>query len=525
MAIRITGMNSGLDTESIISELVSAKSAKKTSLVKAQTKLSWKQEAWKTLNSKIYSFYTSKLSDMRFSDVYKQKKTTVSDASVASVVTGAGTSDGVQTLKVDDLARSGYLTGGVISKTDGTDVSSDTTMSELMGLGADESATISIKVGNKETRDISLNGSSKVSDVIAQLKSAGVNASFDSTNQRIFVSATSTGSAAEFSLKGSDTNGIKALASMGILTDNKGDAAYAAEVAAAGVKFSDDASLGTKAAARNAAQDAKIVLNGATFTSSSNTFEVNGLTITALAESDKEVTLTTATDYDGVYDSIKNFLSSYNTLINEISKLYGAESADDYEPLTSEEKEAMSESEIEDWEEKIKSALLRKDSTLGTLKDTMVNAMQKGFKVSGETYYLSSFGINTASYFDADKNERNALHIDGDEDDSYCSDKENKLKAMIASNPEAVMGFFQELTNNLYSELQNKMSKTSLSSAMTFYNDIEMKEEYDEYTEDIKDQEERIADFEDRWYSKFSAMEVALAQMQSKTNAVSSMLG
>ena len=40
MTIRITGMNSGLDTESIITELVSAQSAKKNSLVKAQTKLS-----------------------------------------------------------------------------------------------------------------------------------------------------------------------------------------------------------------------------------------------------------------------------------------------------------------------------------------------------------------------------------------------------------------------------------------------------------------------------------------------------
>ena len=41
MPIRITGMNSGLDTESIITELVKAKSVKKDSLVKAKTKLEW----------------------------------------------------------------------------------------------------------------------------------------------------------------------------------------------------------------------------------------------------------------------------------------------------------------------------------------------------------------------------------------------------------------------------------------------------------------------------------------------------
>ena len=43
MTIRVTGMNSGLDTESIITQLVSAQSLKKDSYTKAQTKLSWKQ--------------------------------------------------------------------------------------------------------------------------------------------------------------------------------------------------------------------------------------------------------------------------------------------------------------------------------------------------------------------------------------------------------------------------------------------------------------------------------------------------
>ena len=55
MAIRITGMNSGLDTESIIQELASARSIKVQSIEKSKTKLSWKIDAWKGLNTKIYS--------------------------------------------------------------------------------------------------------------------------------------------------------------------------------------------------------------------------------------------------------------------------------------------------------------------------------------------------------------------------------------------------------------------------------------------------------------------------------------
>ena len=56
MPIRITGMNSGLDTEALVSELVSAYRKKTEKYTKAQTKLSWKQDAWKSLNKKVVSF-------------------------------------------------------------------------------------------------------------------------------------------------------------------------------------------------------------------------------------------------------------------------------------------------------------------------------------------------------------------------------------------------------------------------------------------------------------------------------------
>lgn len=71
MPIRITGMYSGLDTEAIISELVSAQSVKKSKYVKEQTKLSWKMDAWKALNTKIYNFYTNTLDNMRWQAVRK----------------------------------------------------------------------------------------------------------------------------------------------------------------------------------------------------------------------------------------------------------------------------------------------------------------------------------------------------------------------------------------------------------------------------------------------------------------------
>ena len=53
MAMRLSGLMSGMDTDSVIQELVAARQTKVDNAKKAQTKLSWKQDAWKSLNTKL----------------------------------------------------------------------------------------------------------------------------------------------------------------------------------------------------------------------------------------------------------------------------------------------------------------------------------------------------------------------------------------------------------------------------------------------------------------------------------------
>ena len=84
MTIRMSGMVSGMDTESLVSAMVSTYVSKKEKYQKAQTKLSYKQDAWKALNTKVYSLYSS-ISSLRFSSAYSMKKTTVSDATKAAM--------------------------------------------------------------------------------------------------------------------------------------------------------------------------------------------------------------------------------------------------------------------------------------------------------------------------------------------------------------------------------------------------------------------------------------------------------
>lgn len=495
MAMRITGMMSGMDTESIIQELVAARRTKVDDAVKAQTKLEWKQDAWKGLNTKLKNLMSKYVNNMRFESAYSKRTTKVSNEAVASVITGENAVNGVQELKVNQLAKTAYLTGTELKGADGEKL---TALSKLSDINSEfKGGFIDVTIGG-ETKTIELAEDATISGVLTELKNLGLNANFDEKNQRFFVSAKESGEQNNFVLN--DTGEV--LKTLGL---SVADGAKKIE-----------------------GQDAKIELNGAEFSSNTNVFDINGLTITAhsTTSADETVTITTQDDVDGIYDMVKNFLKEYNAIINEMDKLYNADSARGFEPMTDEEKEAVSESEAEKYEQKIKDALLRRDSNLSTISSTLKEVMMSGVEVNGKTMYLSNFGIETMGYFEAADNEKNAYHIAGDPDDEAYSGKADVLKGMIASDPQTVISFFSQLSRNLYDKM-DKLSKSveGYRSYGSFFDDKKMKEDYDDYSRKITDLEDKLTAYEDKWYAKFSEMETAMAKMQSNANAVTSLLG
>lgn len=146
MPVRLTGLNSGLDTEALVSELVSAYRTKTQKYTKAQTKLTWKQSAWSALNTKINNFYKS-VGNLRFTSAYKMKKASVSDATKASVSVSSAAVNGTQTLEITQTAKAGYLTGAKLGK--GTNGST-----KLSDLGITEDSTISVTAGGKTSNII-----------------------------------------------------------------------------------------------------------------------------------------------------------------------------------------------------------------------------------------------------------------------------------------------------------------------------------------------------------------------------------
>ena len=139
----------------------------------------------------------------------------------------------------------------------------------------------------------------------------------------------------------------------------------------------------------------------------------------------------------------------------------------------------------------------------------------------GKNYALSSFGIMTST----DYHEGGLLHIYGDPDDSVYSSQDDKLKKAIEDNPDALIATLTDVFGNLRKVMSDKMAGTKNSSALTFYDDIKMKNDVKEYEKDIKSWEDKLAEIEESYYKKFTAMETALAKLQSQQSSLAGLFG
>lgn len=687
MPIRLSGIASNMDTDSIVKELMNAQSLKKTKIDNKITKLQWTKDIWKDMNSKIYKFYTGSLSKLKTQGSYATKKATSTNESKVTVKAGAGAATGSHNVQVKQLASAQYVTGVKL----GDNVTGSTKLSELgFTMDPDKETVVQITSGGKVT-ELYVTEKTTLSDFTQACASAGINASFDNTQKRLFLSSKQSGEDNVFSIatktvtvptqreevrdllgyNNSTTSGAtrfemdKAIDTYVELKAKDGsrtaeeektfeatvkklndymksnttsklstgyETASADDLTAAGVKSAaeaeqdardnftgdendqkaidaavksainaernkyvkyyqnqyqeilgkDSASLteeekknpyyanqtkmivaldgsavtdvpaggeidtnslnnlgigtitnvleGDKLVTKSTVAGASvvstansiIVYNGATLEGSTNQISANGVTfeLHGVTEGSETVSLTVSNDTDAVYDMVRNFVKGYNELLQEMNTMYNATSSRGYNPLTDDEKEAMTDDQIEKWEQKIKDSLLRRDDKLSGVLSTMRNNMAGSVTVNGKALSLSSFGIVTGAY-----TEKGLLHIAGDSEDSAYAGDTDKLKKALAENPEEVMQVLSKLADNLYQDISNKMKSTSLSSALTIYNDKEMDKLETRYKKDLATLEKKLKDMEDRYYKQFSAMETAMSKLNSQSSQLSSMLG
>lgn len=499
MSLRMSGLVSGMDTEGMVTQLMDAHKLKLDGIKKKQTLSTWKKETWQGLNTKIYDFYKTSLNIFKTNSTYNAKTANSSDPKKANVSALSGATNGTHTLSVKQLATSAYLTGGKITAT---------ANSKLSDLGISVGTSFSVN-----GKDYVVDDTTTVKSFTAELNKMGVSANFDSSQGRLYVNSNKSGADNDFNITATDSAALDTL----------------------GLSISSGMN-------KINAKDAIIDYNGVEYKSSTNQFNINNLNITAtgttgdynestgVLTNNTPISINVTNDTEGIYDNIKKFVKEYNSLIEEMNGLY-TERKTDYEPLTEEEKNQLSESQIEKWEKSAKQGVLGRDSTISSMLSSMRTILNKGVEVDNGDGTTSRFSLASLGIVTGDYSEKGKLHIEGDSDFPAYADKTNKLKDIITTRPEVLSSVFAGTNTKpglgleLYNNLTRSMRSSSTSSALTFFNDKTIDKEINDFDKKSKDFEKKLAKIEDKYYKQFASMESAMAKLQSQQTYMAQLMG
>ncbi|MEN6413956.1 MAG: flagellar filament capping protein FliD [Veillonellales bacterium] len=291
-------------------------------------------------------------------------------------------------------------------------------------------------------------------------------------------------------------------------------------------------------------KDSQTVLDGQKLTRSSNSITQDGVTYTLNAVTTSTDNVSVTQDVDGIYDKINNFVTAYNSLLDEINGKLSESYDSDYAPLTDAQESSMSDTEITNWNKKAETGLLENDSVLQNMVYNMRNALMSS--VSGQSESLTKIGITTSTY-----TEKGKLHV-----------AEDTLKAAISTDPEGVMNLFTQqsasyggtttvrtlnsserktrtkeegLAYKLYDVLQDNVGTVRDSSGNkglliqkagvtddASETDNVLSKDLDSLADKISDEEDRLSNEEDRYYTQFTNMETAIEQLSTQSSIISS---
>lgn len=262
------------------------------------------------------------------------------------------------------------------------------------------------------------------------------------------------------------------------------------------------------------AENATFTVNGLETSRQSNTFSINGVTFTLKKTTDMPVTINVNNDNDALFENIKNFVDKYNELVEKIEKKLSEPKYKDYLPLTDDEKEELSETQQEKWENMAKSGILRNDSILSGLITQMRTAIYSAVNqddLDSAMKSLSAIGITTTADFTTAKLEIN----------------ESKLKAAIEKDPNSIELLFngtgatdgqKGVIQRLYDKVNATMDqlKERAGNSYSVNNQFTIGRQLDDLDDRIERFEDRLADLETRYYSQFTAMEQAIQKANSQ---------
>lgn len=272
-------------------------------------------------------------------------------------------------------------------------------------------------------------------------------------------------------------------------------------------------------------QDSKINIDGVDVTQSSNNFTLSGVTYNLKSVSSTAANISIQADIDKTIENVKAFVDSYNTMIGAINTELNEDKYRDFLPLTDDQKADMEDGDIEAWQTKAHSGLLRNDSILSEL----INGMRSAFSspisgLAGDYRSASAIGITTGKYIDDDGN----ITTESDNGGKLYVDEEDLRKALTEDpdivykifgtigDTKATEGVANRLNDQMYSTLDKLKDKAGVPGA-TDTNSF-LAKRLEDYTDSLDALEDRLDDMEERYYRQFDAMEVALNSLNQQSS-------
>ncbi|KDN59585.1 flagellar filament capping protein FliD [Exiguobacterium sp. AB2] len=550
--IRFGGLASGIDTDTIIKQLMKAERMPVDKLEQKKQTTEWKRDAYREINRSLMTLRNSAV-DLIFSRNFYAKTSSSSDESRVSVV--AGPSSGNTAIRIESVSQLATAATQIVEPKDKNGVAvtkttkvadmnlQSTTQEVTLSTGTKEwtlspkpraGATVALKDGtntpidassytyDESTGKITMNDGSDVPAGFKASYTSGYQIQIRSDEggdfQTIKVAEDATMENLVTALNGKES-GISAFfepisGKLSITQKQTGENAIiefdATTKAAFGIDAADLPKAGT---------DASFMVNGIAMTQSSNTVMIDNMTVTLKSEfASGAVTLSAATDTQKVFDNIKGFVDKYNETIDLMNKKVREERFRSFAPLTQAQRDELSDDEIKKWEEKAMSGMLRGDTIVRSAMDTMRSKWSSTTSSTNETEMRQLFQIGLSTGADFTNGGKIELN-------------EEKLKAAIEKDPDQVYQLFTNAETGLLPQIRDAAtnSRSSItriagadgSGAPTY----SMGREMTQIDTRIKRLNDLLVDKENAYYRRFAAMETAMNQANSQAASLQQFLG
>lgn len=450
-------------TSDTIDQLLQSDELRKTVIQNKIDKINTKSQAWTDISTRL-SNLTSKLDVLQDEATYQTKKVTSSDDTIATI---SGTSDSLEgsyDLVVKQLATASKLTGGVVSKSDGTTkistkdalgYSGKLTITNGATDGSDKALTVEIDVKATDSlKDIAnaINNAKDPSDSTGT-KSAGLKATI--VNNQLVVS--------------SEEMGDRTLTIGGDLKD----------------------SLGFANSQTTRGQSAKFTLDGIEMERNSNspTDVVDGVTLNfKKADATKTITLGLTNDTDKELSAVKDFVSQYNSVMSFLS-----EKMDVGDPSKSDNT----------------TGALAGDSTLISLQSKLQSTVLGGKSVNGVS--ASTLGLSV------DRN--GTLSLDETKFKAQLAKNPNAVKDFFfvdTSTKYAAEKTGTGYTADFKAVIDRYTSTKSGSEGVISLRKSSYQSEIKDYNKQIERITEQIATKRARYVTMFTNLDAAIGNLQSQ---------